>query len=261
MNGILYVGKHTLTYNVQKHEHTTWELIYCTEGNGIFSFADGPLAYSAGDVVIIPPSIPHTNNSETGFTNIHVNLSDTTLTTKKPVLIHDDSNEFLLHAFTAAYYHFNSTSPYRSALLSAYGNLLACYMMAYQQTPSHSRVVEEIENHIIHHYPDCQYELDTYLRSFPFSYDYLRKLFKKELGVTPHKYLMDLRLQAAADRLSSIPDDNNITEISRLCGFKEPLYFSRMFKKKYGVAPSFYFEESQKQTSPTNSEDVKVMLD
>ena len=66
---------------------------------------------------------------------------------------------------------------------------------------------------------------------------------------------------AVFDTSSSIPDDNNITEISRLCGFKEPLYFSRMFKKKYGVAPSFYFAESQKQTSPTNSEDVKVMLD
>ena len=61
--------------------------------------------------------------------------------------------------------------------------------------------------------------------------------------------------------LSSLPDDSNITEISRLCGFKEPLYFSRMFKKKYGVAPSFYFEESRKHASPVRPEDVKVFLE
>ena len=179
MNGILYVGKHSVTYNVQKHEHNSWELIYCTEGNGVFTYSGGSIAYTKGDVVIIPPSTAHSNTSDTGFTNIHVNLTDSTLTMKKPVLIHDDSNGFLLHAFTAAYFHFNSASPHRAVLLSAYGNLLVCYMIAYQQTPAHSRVVEEIENHIIQHYPDCHYELDTYLRSFPFSYDYLRKLFKK----------------------------------------------------------------------------------
>ena len=112
MNGILYVGKHSITYNVQKHEHNTWELVYCTEGSGAFTFTDGPIVYAKGDVVIIPPSLPHSNVSDTGFTNIHINLSDTTLNIKNPVLIHDDSNEFLLHAFSAAYYHFNSTSPY-----------------------------------------------------------------------------------------------------------------------------------------------------
>ena len=110
--------------------------------------------------------------------------------------------------------------------------------------------------------PDCNYELDKFLQSFPFSYDYLRKLFKKELGVTPHKYLTDKRLQTAADMLSyGYTDSHNIAEISQQCGFREPLYFSRMFKKKYGVAPSYYLESQQKPRIDPDEDSVKIKLE
>lgn len=80
----------------------------------------------------------------------------------------------------------------------------------------------------------------------------------------PHKYLNDKRLQAAADYLCSIyHEGSNITEISRQCGFREPLYFSRMFKKKYGVSPSHYVElkrtEALHQSLDPDSQ--KIMLD
>ena len=42
-------------------------------------------------------------------------------------------------------------------------------------------VVREIEQQIIANYTDSAYELDRFLRSLPFSYDYLRKLFQKEI--------------------------------------------------------------------------------
>ena len=33
---------------------------------------------------------------------------------------------------------------------------------------------------------------------------------------------------------------SSITEIAHLCGFRNPLYFSRLFKQKYGVSPREY---------------------
>ena len=30
MNDIVYAGKHSVTFRVPRHEHDTWELIYCT---------------------------------------------------------------------------------------------------------------------------------------------------------------------------------------------------------------------------------------
>ena len=244
MNEILYAGKHQLTHSVSRHAHDTWELIYCTGGQGSLCFDSGlVLSYEEGEIVVIPPLLPHINVSETGFTNIHLNLANCTLNFTAPTVFRDDGNRSVGNAFSAAYYHFCGEPGRRSALLSAYGDLLVCYINAYQEEFVHSRAVDLIVASIIQNYSDCNYELDAYLRTLPFSYDYLRKLFKKELGVTPHKYLVDKRLQTAVGLLRSMNSSgSNITEISQLCGFREPLYFSRMFKKKYGVAPSYFLQ-------------------
>lgn len=197
MNNIIYVGKHLLTLTVSRHAHSSWELVYCTDGSGTFHFDHGDLPYKKGDVVILPPYVPHGNSSRDGFTNIHMNMTDTSLPFKSPTIVQDDSNQFLLQTFQAIYFHFNGDTHRRRLLMSPYGDLIYCYLMCYHKTQPLSPVVEEIENNIIQNYPDCNYELDKYLQSFPFSYDYLRKLFKKELGVTPPQVSDG---QAAANR-------------------------------------------------------------
>ena len=263
MNKIVYVGKHLLTLSVARHAHGTWEFVYCTSGCGEFLFDDFTLHYKEGEIVVIPPYVPHSNWSRDGFTNLHVNMADINLPFKIPTVIPDDSNHFILDTINAAYFHFSGDKDARRLLLPVYGDLLFGYMMAYQTANPLSKVVEEIESTIIKNYQDCNFELDKYLQSLPFSYDYLRKLFKKELGVTPHKYLSDKRLQTAADMLNcGFSDSYNIAEISQLCGFREPLYFSRIFKSKYGVAPSHYLEE-QKSISPEDldSDSMKIKLD
>ena len=243
MNEIIYAGRHEMMLAVNRHAHETWEFVYCTEGGGAFSFDDGTLTYHKGDIVVIPPLLPHANSSEKGFENIHLNISLPTLSAISPSIIQDDSNHFLLDAFRAALFHYQCSRPEKAIFLSAYGNLICCYLAAYQKDKRRSPVVEEIERDILEHFDDPSYELDEYLRSLPFNYDYLRKLFQKEMLITPHQYLNNKRLQFAAEALTGAKVTGvTVTDVARICGFKEPLYFSRMFKKKYGVAPSFYVQ-------------------
>ena len=261
MNQIIYAGKHLLTFSVMRHSHANWELIYCTGGSGRMDFDDISFTYQAGDVVVIPPFVPHYNSSEDGFTNIHINIDELSVPFKQPMLLHCDGTPHLSNAFAGAFYHFSTGKGKQSTVLYAYGNLIASYLLELQETRSYSKVVEDISNKIFNTYPDCDFELDTYLRELPFSYDYVRKLFKKEIGVTPHKFLNDLRLQIAAQYLSySDQGGPNVTEIAHLCGFREPLYFSRMFKKKYGVSPSAYAAMIGKQEAPLDSDSMKIML-
>lgn len=100
-------------------------------------------------------------------------------------MIHDDSNHFILNAFNAVFYHFSDIGNRNDALLSAYGTLIISYLVSYQQIPQRSEIVEEIERTLIRNFPDANFELDSYLRTIPFNYDYLRKLFQKEMGTTP----------------------------------------------------------------------------
>lgn len=259
MNNITYVGKHTLTMTVSRHAHPSWEFIYCTSGEGDLTFDDGRvLHYNEGDIAIIPPMNPHTNISKDGFTNIHINMEDATLTNREPTIISGDENGYLLNAFSAAFFYYSGDSHMRASLLPAYGNLITTFLSLLRASEDRNEVAHRIEHNIIQNYSDYSYSLADYLNSLPFSYDYLIKLFKKEFSVTPHKYLTDVRLRAAADCLN-ISQGYNISEIAHLCGFKEPLYFSRLFKKKYGVSPSFYLPEAQEE-SPSDSDSMKIML-
>lgn len=260
MNQILYAGKHLLTYSVARHSHTSWEFIYCTSGNGVMEFDNMSVPYGEGDILSIPPGVPHSNTSVDGFTNIHANILEPSLYVKQPAVFHDDSSHLILNAFLGAFLQFSADLGRQSNLLAAYGNLIVCHLSALLETPSYSSTVEEISSTILHNYPDCDFALDEYMRGMPFSYDYLRKLFKKEVGVTPHRYLNDFRLQMSAQYLSQ-SDDLNVSEVFRLCGFREPLYFSRMFKKKYGMSPTAYSGAAAKQPKePPSADSMKIML-
>ena len=61
---------------------------------------------------------------------------------------------------------------------------------------------------------------------------------KKVLGMPPKKFLMEERLNMAKQL---IQDPNiNVTEVAYRCGFSDPKYFSKCFKKATGVNPSEY---------------------
>lgn len=262
MNEIIYAGKHLITFSVSRHAHNSWEFIYCTGGSGRIIFDDSDIVYKVGDVVLIPPLVYHQNESDTGFTNIHLNVRDPALNLRRPTMIHDDGNHFILDAFTAAFYYFGSNPGKQTLLLSAYANLIVSLISNCLSMPVRNPIVEEIAKNIILSYPDENFELDQYLRTLPFNYDYLRKLFKSEAGVTPHQFLSDTRLQAAAERLSFTEGRQvNISEIAHLCGFREPLYFSKIFRKKYGMSPSQYQRSQRENTSVPDGESLKIRTD
>ena len=264
MNDITYVGKMAINYSISLHAHESWEFVYCTSGSGAFGFDGETLAYNEGDVVVIPPMVPHTNASDTGFQNIHINMVNPSLPYTEPVVISDDSNHFLLDAFKAAYFHYYSGRKEAAALLSIYGDLICCYLAAHRTEKTLTPVVAQMEADIIANYNNCSYELDTYMRSLPFSYDYLRRLFQKEMGVTPHRYLLDKRLKMAAELLVTDAGGGvrTIMDIAFLSGFHDPLHFSKVFRKKYGISPRCYAKSERSKAVPVpDAESPRIKLE
>lgn len=260
MNRIIYVGKHALTMTVSRHLHNSCELIFCTSGCGEMIFDDGTMRYSTNDIVVVPPRLPHANVSATGFTNIHIYLKDATLNQHEPYIVPADPNGFLLNAFAAAFYYYSGSQEDRSLLLPLYGQLIAASLTTRNQKPPHSEIVQKLENDILENYPDCGYDLNLFLSTLPFSAGYIKKVFKKETGLTPLQYLTDKRLENAANCLTMYGGSGNISEIAYQCGFSEPLYFSRLFKRKYGVSPRSYTSKHAAHSEAAHPDSLKIIL-
>ena len=243
MNDIIHVTKLYNAYSVSREALDDWELIYCTQGEGTLVFDGLHLPFRAGNAVAIPPGLTRTCLSPTGFEAISIHMCAPGFSAREPIVACDDSAHNMRNVFTAIAYHYQSPDSSRSSFLGAYGYLVCCYISASLRA-SHPRpsVVEDIKRDILQHFRDCDYRLETYLRSLPFSYDYIRKLFQRETGFTPHRFLNDVRLEQSARSLVDVTG-SSVADISRSCGFREPLYFSRMFKKQFGVAPSVYREQ------------------
>ncbi|MFT6336581.1 MAG: transcriptional regulator GlxA family with amidase domain [Halioglobus sp.] len=66
---------------------------------------------------------------------------------------------------------------------------------------------------------------------------HLLRLFKKHHKVTCHKYLQDVKLNAAK-KLLIMKSSLSIKKISAMLLFSDTKYFSKLFKQRFGLNPS-----------------------
>lgn len=64
----------------------------------------------------------------------------------------------------------------------------------------------------------------------------VQKAFLREVGLTPTAFINERRLQRSAERLVT-SDASTITHIALDVGFNDPAFFSRCFRRRYGVTP------------------------
>lgn len=67
---------------------------------------------------------------------------------------------------------------------------------------------------------------------------YVCLLFKQETGMTINEYLIDVRIGRAKQMLAD--PRNKLYDICFAVGYKDPSYFSKLFKKQTGYAPTEY---------------------
>lgn len=68
--------------------------------------------------------------------------------------------------------------------------------------------------------------------------NYLTRAFHNKFGISPKKYLMNLKLKKAARLL--VTTQLPVSMICNSLGFEDPLAFSRTFKKAYALSPTDY---------------------
>nr|WP_279380143.1 AraC family transcriptional regulator [Sporosalibacterium faouarense] len=74
------------------------------------------------------------------------------------------------------------------------------------------------------------------------SYHYFSKFFKESIGKNFVDYVTDIRMSKAKELLEN--EDYSIKAISFDIGYNDPNYFSKIFKKYFGMSPTEFRQNS-----------------
>lgn len=102
----------------------------------------------------------------------------------------------------------------------------------------YSDIAEEVMRYIEAHYEDEELSLNILAAHVNFSPNHLSMIFSQQTGQTFIKYLTDFRMNKAKELLRCT--GKRSSEISLEVGYKDPHYFSYLFKKTQGMTPTQY---------------------
>lgn len=239
MNDILFAGDYSALNAESGKKLNKCLKVIIPVCDGALTANGENVCYGKGDYVVLPPYSRYEGNFNGALT---VCIEQPLLRNSLPVrAIKDSANGGMENAaLQAREYYESGACP---AVLAALGQLIVGYV-AEKCTVTLHPVVEQIKADMQKNFTDCTYSAETALRKIPLNYDYVRKLFKKETGVTPHEYLNDARMNRARlyieNGVANSYSNFTVSQIAEACGFNEPLYFSRVFKKRFGVSPMQY---------------------
>jgi two-component system, response regulator YesN len=103
-----------------------------------------------------------------------------------------------------------------------------------------AKMVKDIKEFIVKNYLISELKVEDISKHVFINYSHLCYTFKKETGKTIIEYLTEVRIKKAKE----IIDGGNlvIQDVADKVGYEESNYFSRCFKKYYGLSPSKYIE-------------------
>ena len=91
------------------------------------------------------------------------------------------------------------------------------------------------------------FDIQSLSRQAMVSPSYLTALFREQVGTGPMKYIQQLRMNFARQQLRD--PYLSVQEITYRCGYEDPNYFARLFRKFYAVSPTSYRERALEKSA------------
>jgi len=105
---------------------------------------------------------------------------------------------------------------------------------AYHASPQFDAIIQYIHNN----FADPDLSIAKLADIFGFSRKYLSASFTKNAGENFTEYLAKVRIEQSVELLER--ENLSVGELAARCGFSDPFYFSKVFKRITGVSPSKY---------------------
>ena len=218
-----------------EHRHENWEAVIALEGEGRVHSSLGALDFKPGDLYFVPPGTPHRVTSASGFRDAYFQADSLPFSREAITAVPgaDHCRELVLIAEDL--FKKSGACPAAESVCEAIVGIAAERLSEKKSRPLSSALRDALSRE----FSDPGLDMGVLSERFGYTDDHLRRRFREDFGQTPMEYLRRIRLRRAADLLRLMPAWP-VEEIARRCGFDDPFYFSRSFKKYAGVSPSAY---------------------
>lgn len=231
-----------------------------------------------GQIFVCNGRVPHTELHE-GGSEIHnaivleesligALLGDTRFTNEilfeNPIL---SQNQRSILALSKQVFAFRDMSYVSNDLLSHYLEELAVELLFTSDfvralpihfSGYHADLVRRSKRYIIENSDDSDLNIDTLAKAAGLSKFHFIRVFKKEVGTSPLKYLNRMRTEKLMGMLAT--EQRSITELAYSCGFNSLSRFYALFNESAGTAPRNFLAAFKEKTSRVQEETYSYLL-
>lgn len=106
-----------------------------------------------------------------------------------------------------------------------------------------SALIEGVKKYIRENYHRDEMNIDEIAKHLYVNYAHLCFIFKRDTGITINEYLTEFRMNKAKELIDA--GNNLVLDVAGRVGYADANYFSKCFKKYFGLAPSKYIESKR----------------
>ena len=253
-------SKYDSDWHSTLHTHPFTELFYVVDGKGEFNIQGQRFPVKPNDFVIINPQVEHTELSspDEPLEYIVLGINGLSFSNLTPVSegghpfsffnLRDEQKDILRYLNAMVQ---EATSQQMSYELVCHNllEILLIKSLRHQhfdlEVGKQSKATKDIS--FIKHYLETYYhesiQLEDLASMTHLSRFYISHSFKKEIGMSPMEYLIDIRIKESKILLRTT--NYSISQVADIVGFTTPTYFSKQFRKSTGISPTDYREQYQ----------------
>lgn len=225
---------------LDEHRHNCIELIYFLYGEAQIITPLEKKSLTLYDVLIYPKNVLHKELIDLHRRQEIINIfleCNTNFDINEAIILKDDTG-YIKTIFQAILYHTEQSDYMHEEIIEHLIKLLFLYLVksAQDSVQLGYGIIEKT----------IRYVQDNYMKPLSvkeladishISSSYLSRIMNKQIGMSPMKYVAEIRIEVAKKLLKS---SDSIEKIAASVGINDTKYFTKLFKASVGISPSKY---------------------
>ena len=227
--------------NTRKNRHSEC-FVYIISGCCEYTFPEKTLTVSKGDVLYLAKNSRYTMNIKEKYSVLYVDFD---LSEKNEELVCEKYSDLsdMEDLFRRLYYVWIRNGKHSFSHIKSHEILYGIYHKLCKSVSSvglgyGERLLEPAIDHIVSHLSESCPETEMLASLCGMSEGHFRRVFRNTYGMPPVKYISRLKLDRACEMLKFSTSHDTFSEISESLGYSSVFYFSKCFKKEFGVSPN-----------------------